>query len=180
MRDEKRRRTVVRWIFLAVLLTSAIQLFTGKKVGEPYPALTMPRFSGTGGHHDDRVDTLRMDVVFVATDGDEIPVSGRTVLADLPESQYTTITWLFLSKIPTESPAAARDRSRAGFRYRIFSGLNAGWLDRANRENVASLRAWVAQRGADVAAGSNDRSSRVSLVSGYTPHRREHERSLQG
>ena len=39
-----------------------------------------------------------------------------------------------------------RDRSRAGFRYRIFSGLNAGWLDRANRENVASLRAWVAQR----------------------------------
>ncbi len=146
MRDEKQRRTVVRLIFLAVLLTSMILLFTEKKVGEPYPALMMPRFWGTGGHHDDRVDTLRMEVVFVTTDGEEIPVSGHTLLADLPENQYTTITWQFLSKIRAETPAEARDRSRAGFRYRIFSGLAAGSLDRATPENVASLRAWVAQR----------------------------------
>ena len=66
----------------------------------------------------------------------------------LPQSQYSTIARTFLSATAagTLESLALRATHPAGFRYRIFVGLRAGSLDRAAPENLASLRAWVAQR----------------------------------
>ena len=59
---------VIRFIFLAVPIFLVLQYAFMHRFGEPYPALVMPGFAGSGGYVNGYVRIERPEVVFVCDD----------------------------------------------------------------------------------------------------------------
>lgn len=139
-------RMPIRLVFIAVAIACALQYDLVNRLGEPYPALTMPGFPEAGGYHDGKVQVRRLEAVFVTTDGEAISFTQRDLLSDFPDSHHGTIARSFLSPLPERATLSPAPSSRRGFRYRIFPGMEAGRIDRTNADNITSLRAWIQMR----------------------------------
>jgi hypothetical protein len=135
----------VRLTFVGIALAYVVQYFVVMSYGEPYPALMMPTFRGTGGYHDGKVRIKRMEAVFVTAEGDSSAFSRRDLLSEFPVSFHQTIANTFLAPLPE----AARTRARIP----ILPGLRAGEWNRTSAANLASLRAWLLARGRTLLPG---------------------------
>jgi hypothetical protein len=152
----------VRLIFVAVALAFVVQLAVTAKVGEPYPALAMPAFRGTGNYWNRTVRAVRLEAKIVAVDGRTETVERAALLGSLPTSAHTTIDIAFLRPYAAAEAARvragaapARDPSRIApdrrsattpLRFRLFPGLKLGARRRRDPQHVAAVRAWLAER----------------------------------
>ena len=137
----------IRLVFIAIaIVCGALQYDLVNRLGEPYPALTMPGFHGTGGYRDGKVQVRRLEALFVTVDGEAITFTQRELLSDFPDSHHGNIAGSFLSPLPERATLSPAPSSRRGFRYRIFPGMNAGRIERTTADNITSLHAWIQMR----------------------------------
>jgi hypothetical protein len=151
-------KMAIRLVFIAVAIASAIQYGIVNRLGEPYPALMMPGFSGTGGYQDGQVQTRRLEAVFVTAEGEAIAFTQRDLLSDFPDDYHDTIARSFLSPLPDGATSSSALSSRPGRRrlqYRIFPGMQAGRLNRTSADNIGSLRVWILRRAHTLVPGRN-------------------------
>lgn len=136
----------VRAIFVAVIVLLAGQCVFIHFFGEPYPAVAMPTFSGSGGYRDGSVELLRYDAVFVADDGKEFLFAPKVLMADFPDGHRMAIALNALRPRDESLPASASSSRIRRIRDAIFPGFAAGHLKRNSPENRASLERWLRGR----------------------------------
>jgi hypothetical protein len=105
-----------RFLFLSVAALLCLQSAVVSRFGEPYPAVVMPGFGGSGGYRDGQVELTRYDAVFVTADA-EVPVPPRVLLSEFPESQHGAFAaTAFRPRPDADSGNSLRDwlRTRAG------------------------------------------------------------------
>ncbi len=137
---------------------------------EPYPGLFMPGFYGIGGYHQGQVDVQRVEFVYSADDGQQLTLTARELLADLPESYRMTVARNVFFASPTTSgtlPAnkpkrltwlsrwlllgLEREEFMDRLSARFFPGLNYARRHRDERATEQALRTWGAARGRQLA-----------------------------
>jgi hypothetical protein len=137
------RRTRIIFALAIVLLTA--QYWFIRTYGEPYPAILMPSFAGTGGYSDGRVTVAGYDAVFLA-DGQEFSFTPAELLAEFPDSYHWTIAYHAL-RPPRNGPARPQPISRLGrIRAAIFPGYQETRGPPIAGESAASLREWLGGR----------------------------------
>jgi hypothetical protein len=148
-----------------VILASTVALLLAQcwfipRFGEPYPAVTMPSFSGSGAYRDGVVSFRNYEAVFIA-EGREFPVAPEVLLAEFPDSHHGTIARNVLR--PGGEPAVRTgERSRMGrLRDAVFPGLEAWRSAGSTGEKNASLRSWLRRRA--LAVVPDHQVSRVEL-----------------
>jgi len=146
MHGTPQRKTVVRLVFAAVVVTGVLEYYLSTRFGEPYPSFRMPGFAGARGYEAGKVRLRRLEIVFVTADGEAVPVSQRDLLSDFPTSYHDVIAQSFLSPLPEKTEASLDQSSRKGIGHRLFPGLHTGVLDRTSADQVASLRSWLLRR----------------------------------
>jgi hypothetical protein len=136
----------VRAVFVAVIGLLGAQCVFVHFFGEPYPAVAMPTFSGSGGYRDGSVELQRYDAVFVADDGKEFSFGPNVLLAEFPDGHRAAIAANAMrprdESLPTSAPGSRVRRIRDA----IFPGFAAGNLKRNSPENQASLEHWLRGR----------------------------------
>ena len=134
-----------RIIFSSAIALLAAQYWFIKTYGEPYPAIVMPSFAGTGGYSDGRVTFEGYDAVFVA-DGQEHSFTPAELLAEFPVSTHETIANHALRPL-RDATARRQPTSRLGrIRAAIFPGYEATRGPPIDAESAASLRDWLRGR----------------------------------
>src|SRR5215218_1052946 len=83
------------WVLQVVLI--------GSRVGEPYPAIIMPSFVGSGGYDHGEVRLSRMEAAFVHAGGETV-VSQRRLLAPIPDSHHGAVASLLAPPAPDARP----------------------------------------------------------------------------
>ena len=131
-------------MFLAVLGLCVVQVDLLYRVGEPYPALLMPGFRGSGGAQGGYAISDRAEAIFVLRDGGTARFTMPELFAQFPISHYGDLQ-THLAPYDEQAPI-----DRSGLRYRVFPGLHAGKLDRAQPTNRESLRQWMKQRASEL------------------------------
>ncbi len=136
----------VRLIFLATFAFLTVQSLFIQRYGEPYPAIVMPGFRGSGGYqHDGRVEVVRYEAVFIAG-AEEFTVAPKVLLAEFPDSHHGEIAQSTLAPrvdAPNEIPRSRLKRVRDAI-FPGYAARNALW-DSPN--DIASLRNWLRSRG---------------------------------
>lgn len=141
-----RGKTGVRLVFAALALLFALQVvLIGSGVGEPYPALMMPGFVGSGGFTAGTVRVKRMEAVLVHAGGETV-VSQRRLLAPYPDAHHSTIARSSLSPPQVDAPLSDYWLRRILPRAGIRPGRGAGPVD-------PSLCAWARARAAELLPG---------------------------
>ena len=85
-------RVKIRILFLSILLIFPLQLLFIYQFGEPYPALMMPAFGGSGGAEaDGSFSATHNTIVIHFTDGQTEQTTRRTLLEETPGSHHATI-----------------------------------------------------------------------------------------
>ncbi len=134
--------TRVRLVYCSVLMLLAGQSLFIRYFGEPYPALKMPTFSGSGGYEDGRFKFSRYDAVFLA-EGKEYSFPQSVLLAEFPAGYQGTI-----SQKSLRPPSSKTAVSSTGMLKRIRDTVFPGNADRSQSpENKASLQDWLRRRG---------------------------------
>ena len=64
-------------------------LYQGRR--EPYPALAMPGFYGTGGANETHVTVTRADIEYEYADGHKVDLTPKTFLSEIPDSNVGRI-----------------------------------------------------------------------------------------
>jgi hypothetical protein len=143
----------VRAVFVAVIALLGAQCLFVRFLGEPYPAVAMPTFSGSGGYRDGAIELLRYDAVFVADDGKEFSFGPNVLLAEFPDGHRAAIAANALrprdESLPTSAPGSRVRRIRDA----IFPGFAAGNLKRNSPENQGSLEHWLGGRAQTLVPG---------------------------
>lgn len=135
-------RRLVRCLFVTAAAACAFQYFIADRVGEPYPALFLPSFSGTGGCSEGQVHVRRVEVVLVCSDGEEIAMHLREFLSEYDDSLHDAIAnHCFSPRKGTAAPTVSQGRLRAAL-YALFPGLKHD-----NHTDAAqSLSCWIKNR----------------------------------
>lgn len=150
-----RERRAARLAFAAIALLFVLQVVLIRGgAGEPYPAVIMPGFGGSGGYRDGEVHVARMEAVLVHADG-ETAVSQRQLLAPYPDSHHGSIAGLFLNPAPREAPPLRR-----WLRRTLLPGLAAG-QDRPGGRVNPSLCGWARWRAAELLPGARVRRMEI-------------------
>jgi hypothetical protein len=143
----------IRLVFLALLLIFMLQYAFIYRFGEPYPALVMPGFPGSGGYVDGHIRIERPEVVFVFDDESTAIFSQRQLLSKIPDSHHRMIFASFF-KLPKDEPLRENPPPKYGINRRtIFPGLKAGTVNRMATPNRESIRLWLKNRGAELMPG---------------------------
>jgi hypothetical protein len=152
--------TRIRIVFLTVVALLVAQSLFIYRYGEPYPAIVMPGFSGSGGYRDGRVEIMQYEAVFI-TEGETFSFPPKVLLEEFPDSHHGTIAYIALTP-RSESPQTAQRTSRiARLRDAIFPGYGARKTSRDSPENFASLQDWLRGRARALVPGR--RVSRVEI-----------------
>jgi hypothetical protein len=120
--------------------------------GEPYPALTMPTFSGSSGYRDGAVEMTQYDAVFISA-GQEFSFTPNELLADFPDGHRAAIAANALRPTSDAAPTPTKASRIRRIQETIFPGFAAGNLSRNSAENKASLRAWLRERAESLVPG---------------------------
>ena len=139
-------KTAVKWLFAAVLAAQPLQYAIAYRYGEPYPALMMPRFTGTltdaGGLI--RIQNVEAQVEF--QDHSVAQVSPADLVAAAPVSQRDSILYENFGPLPD---GAALPRS-AGLAGRVKDSLLPGLAIRKAKSGHhipdSRTREWLKQR----------------------------------
>jgi hypothetical protein len=135
----------VRKIFISSAALLIAQTLFIRRYDEPYPAIVMPGFAGSGGYRDGRVELSQYDAVFVA-DGQEFSFPPRVLLEEFPVNEQGAIAFTCF-RPRGGPPQGSEGGSRpAGRLYAIFPGYEVGARSRSSPENIASLRKWLGGR----------------------------------
>ena len=145
---------VIRFIFLAVPIFLVLQYVFMHRFGEPYPALVMPGFAGSGGYVNGYVRIERPEVVFVCDDESIAVFSQRQLLSKIPDSHHRMIFGSFFRLPEAEKPLRDSPRPKSKITRRtIFPGWLAGTFNRMATPNRESIRLWLKNRGAELMPG---------------------------
>jgi hypothetical protein len=135
-----------RLIYFGIIIGFTAQMVLIPKVGEPYPALTMPPFRGTGGYRDGKVEIERYDAVFVTPDK-EFTISTDRLLDQFPNSHHGSISGIGFTPIKDKNELRPQaDNLLSNVRKFLFPGYLLGWKNRTSSESLASLRDWLRNR----------------------------------
>ena len=137
--------TRVRLVFVAAVALFAAQSHFIHRFGEPYPAIVMPGFAGSGGYRDGVVEIDRFEAVFVA-EGEEYSFPPKVLLEEFPVSHHGAIASTSLTPrndLPQPVPRASRS---ARLRDAIFPGYAARAASRNSPDSLASLQEWLSGR----------------------------------
>ncbi len=131
-------RTVVKRIFSIILVLVVFQSLFIWSFGEPYPALTMPRFSETSIIRD--LTLSRRQVVIWAhfRNGDSTTVDYRDLLREAPVSQRSTIAARMFTTLPDPSASAPTIRDRVGSLLGLWTGQ-----ERDDPRMLQQTRQWL-------------------------------------
>lgn len=144
-----RKKIAVRCAFGGLLIVVVLQLLITRLIGEPYPAIAMPDFSGDGGYRDNRVTITTFDAVFVFQDGSTLVLASTQLLSQYPDSYHSTIATVAFDW-QSQNWFTSQPRVRENWRYRLFPGLYAGFIDRWTELNQTSLRSWLVDKAASL------------------------------
>lgn len=140
---------------LGVVTFCVLQYVVIARVGEPYPAIMMPGFDGTGGAEADSVSSLSVETVFVEANGNSKVLTLRRLFSEIPDSHHHVMALQFFS--PGPQSAADNDAvirgMRRGLKYRLFPGLHLGRECRDCEANLSSLRSWLQSRASEAFPG---------------------------
>jgi hypothetical protein len=142
----------VRALFVVVAGLLAVQCAFIHFFGEPYPALTMPTFSGSGGYHDGSVEMTQYDAVFISA-GEEFSFTPNQLLADFPDGHRAAIAANALRPMSDRALSPTKTSRVRRIRETIFPGFAAGNLSRNSVENKASLQTWLRRRAESLVPG---------------------------
>ena len=142
----------IRLIFIgAIALLIAQSLFISR-YGEPYPALVMPAFHGSGCYHDGRLNIVQHEVVFDAS-GQTHTFPLKIVMQEFPDSVHGDVSELIFRLRGTAPQQAAATGRFDRFLDAVFPGYAARRTCRDQPENVRSLRDWLRRRGEALVPG---------------------------
>jgi hypothetical protein len=137
--------TRIRIVCLTVVALLVAQSLVIHRYSEPYPAIMMPAFPGSGGYRDGRVEISQYEAVFI-TEGETFSFPSKMLLEEFPDSLHGTIAKNALTP-RSESPQTAQRTSQiALLRDAIFPGFGARKTSRDSPENFASLQDWLRGR----------------------------------
>ncbi len=112
-----RRRPSTRLIPLAFALPFAAVLvqfaIIGAGFGEPYPAIMMPDFRGTGGSRDGIVRIRVLEIVVTFLDGSVEHPTLATLLTPMPESVFAQVS---LRNFRVTTPFPSGEQPRVGLK----------------------------------------------------------------
>jgi hypothetical protein len=144
---------VIRFILLGVLITFVLQYAFMYRFGEPYPALVMPGFPGSGGYVDGHVRIERPEVIFVFDDESTAIYSQRQLLSKIPDSHHHMIFASFF-QLPKDEPLRDNPPPKYSINRRtIFPGYKIGRSNRMATPNRESIRLWLKDRGEELMPG---------------------------
>ena len=89
----------IKLLFLAIILVYPVQLLFVWTVSEPYPALMMPEFRGTGVGADGIHHTRSADVVIRFADGPDRVTTPARLFAQAPSSHHWTLMGRFRPRL---------------------------------------------------------------------------------
>jgi hypothetical protein len=142
----------VRAVFAVAAGLFAVQCAFIHFFGEPYPAITMPTFSGSGGYRDGAVEMTRYDAVFISA-GQEFSFTPNQLLAEFPDGHRAAIAANALRPAGDAPPSSTKGSRIRRIQETIFPGFAAGNLSRNSAENKASLQAWLRGRAESLVPG---------------------------
>jgi hypothetical protein len=149
------RVMAIRLLFLSVLIFFVLQYLFMYRFGEPYPALVMPGFSGSGGYVDGHIRIKRPEVVFVFDDESTAIFSQRQLLSKIPDGHHGMIFASFF-QLPKDEQLHDNSPPKYGINRRtIFPGWQAGKANRMAAPNRESIRLWLKNRGAELMPGKH-------------------------
>lgn len=117
--------------------------------GEPYPALVMPGFRGSGGYRGHHIEFYDYRVALVDRAGGSFLFSPRKLFEGVPDSYHGA-----LSTALRPRDGSVPDRSRPGRSLRVWFPGYAAAAD-SHEEVPASLRTWMELRARRMAPGRN-------------------------
>jgi hypothetical protein len=136
-------------LFVCTVLLLCGQWVLMRVGGEPYPALLMPAFEGDGGYRAGVVETTRMDVVLVQSDGSQRTFQPSDLFSDFDSSYQRSLALKFLSPTRTQPEARSPDGPRGSLRRlsrQLIPGLHRGQRQRDAPDNQTSLQGWLKSR----------------------------------
>lgn len=165
-----RKKIAVRLAFLAMVLGWAVQLLLTHQVGQPYPALQMPAFAGSAGYRAGAVHIPRLEAVFTCDEG-SVVCGQRELLGKIPDGMHTVIAKNVLR--PPELEESSVSSAYLLFWRRVFPGMYAGAMNRQGGKIPPCFRAWLAQRGRELAPGRHVRRVELAWFEEVIPFRHE-------
>jgi hypothetical protein len=142
----------VRAVFAVIVGLLAVQCAVVHFFGEPYPALTMPTFSGSGGYRDSAVEMTRYNAVFISA-GQEFSFTPNQLLAEFPDGHRAAIAANALRPTSNALPGPTNASRIRRIQATIFPGFAAGNLSRNSAANKASLQTWLRGRAENLVPG---------------------------
>jgi hypothetical protein len=164
------RRILIYFVLVAIFAFCLLQWHITNRLGEPYPAIAMPGFHGSGGYRDGQIHRVRTAAFFFFADGGSASFTQRQLLDEFPPSYDWFISCAILS--PPREGEALRDEpaQRQGLRDLLLPGLHAGSINRMTWANRESLRVWLTDRSQALAPGRcADRFEMRWYLDTYTP-----------
>jgi hypothetical protein len=169
-------RYTTRGIFVAALALFAVQSLFIHRFGEPYPAIVMPGFEGSGAYRvGGGLEIETYEAAFVAANGGATTVTPRVLLQEFPDSHHATIGYCALKPTSTQGEPAKAASWLGRVRAAVFPGFQKTPASSECDDKLASLREWLTRRAATLAPGLS--ISRVEIrwsrqevrVTGGTP-----------
>jgi hypothetical protein len=138
---------LVRGLFLLLVPALLVQYALVRSSGEPYPALMMPGFPGSGGWIDGKLTLRQVDIVAIAANGREFAFSPQEFLRDFDEVIRLVVVHSYFS--PLEEAGAGPDAARSKLKQlgrKLFPRLHGGKRNRTAAANVAAQAEWIRRR----------------------------------
>jgi hypothetical protein len=134
--------TRIKLLFGAVILWQPLQYVVTAKWGEPYPALMMPRFSGTlvDSQGDIRITDVACEIFF--RDGQVTWLSAHDLLSQVPSAHQGPI----MSHMFSPPPVAADHRSPRDLKARLFPGRALSHIRGTQKDLDSQTRDWLKRR----------------------------------
>ena len=141
------------YIFAAALALFAVQSLFIHRFGEPYPAIVMPGFEGSGAYRARGLEIETYEAAFIAANGGATTVTPRVLLQEFPDSDHAAIGYFALKPTPTQGESAKTVTWLGRVRAAVFPGFQKRPGSSEYDDRLASLREWLTWRAATLAPG---------------------------
>lgn len=174
------------WLLVTVTVLLTMQWLFISRFGEPYPALVMPGFGGSGGYRDGKVEFSTYDVVITTPQASYV-FTPREFLSDIPDSHHGAISRILRppsEKVGTDKvETVSNSGSRLGrLRDEIFPGYAQRRLSQRTAEKNTELKIWLKQRAERLLPGQEISAAEIRWHSDkirIENNKVEHDRQLQ-
>ena len=137
-------RTCVRLVFLLVVGLFGLQCWFISWFSEPYPALTMPAFRGTGQDEEGQVFTRNVEIVATFAAGEQAWLDVPTLFEIGPSSHYSAFARWF--RPSAEQLSVNGGAASYGVLGRWFPGVAIRWQPSGRRGSSDEMAHWLESR----------------------------------